>query len=91
MQSRETSDTVTRLASGVDGSVRIDTAYDTQGNAYFFTSYSDTAGTTIVNQVQRAFNGLGQMTQELQSYSGPVNTCRSQIPASIPYANLRSI
>jgi YD repeat-containing protein len=41
---RETSDAVTTLGSGVDGSVRrIDTAYDTQGNPYLFTSYSDTA------------------------------------------------
>jgi RHS repeat-associated protein len=72
---RPTSDSVTTLGSGVDGTVRrIDTAYDTQGNAYLLTSYSDTGGTTIVNQVQRAFNGLAQMTQEWQSHSGAVNT-----------------
>jgi hypothetical protein len=53
---------------------RTDAEYDTQGNAYLFTSYADTAGTTIVNKVQRAFNGLGQMTQEWQSHSGAVNT-----------------
>src|SRR5262245_58914004 len=28
----------------------------------------------IVNQVQRTFNGLGQMTKEYQSHSGAVNT-----------------
>jgi hypothetical protein len=28
----------------------------------------------VVNQVQRAFNGLGQLTQEWQSHSGVVNT-----------------
>ncbi len=78
------SDTVTTLGSGVDGSIRrIDTAYDTQGNPYLLTSYSDTAGTTIVNQVQRAFNGLGQLTQEWQSHSGAVNT--STTP-SVQYA-----
>jgi RHS repeat-associated protein len=72
---RPTSDSVTTLGSGVDGAVRrIDTAYDTQGNTYLLTSYSDTGGTTIVNQVQRAFNGLAQMTQEWQSHSGAVNT-----------------
>jgi RHS repeat-associated protein len=72
---RPTSDSVTTLGSGVDGAVRrIDTTYDTQGNAYLLTSYSDTGGTTIVNQVQRAFNGLAQMTQEWQSHSGAVNT-----------------
>jgi RHS repeat-associated protein len=72
---RQISDSITTLGSGVDGSVRrIDTAYDTQGNAYLFTSYADTAGTTIVNQVQRKFNGLGQLVQEWQSHSGAVNT-----------------
>jgi YD repeat-containing protein len=81
---RLTSDTVTTLGSGVDGSVRrIDIAYDTQGNSYLLTSYADTAGTTIVNQVQRAFNGLGQLTQEWQSHSGAVNT--STTP-SVQYA-----
>jgi RHS repeat-associated protein len=72
---RQTSDTVTVLGAGVDGSVRrIDTAYDTQGNAYLLTSYAATAGTILVNQVQRAFNGLGQMTNEWQSHSSAVNT-----------------
>jgi RHS repeat-associated protein len=72
---RQTSDTVTTLGSGVDGSVRrIDTAYDGQGNAYLFTSYSDTGGTTIVNQVQRKFNGFGQLIQEWQAHGGAVNT-----------------
>ncbi len=75
---------MTTLGSGVDGSVRrMDIAYDTQGNPYLFTSYADTAGTTIVNQVQRAFNGLGQLTQEWQSHSGAVNT--STTP-SVQYA-----
>ncbi len=39
---RLTSDSVTTLGTGVDGSVRrIDTAYDEQGNPYLVTSYSD--------------------------------------------------
>jgi RHS repeat-associated protein len=59
----------------VEGSVqRIDIAYDTQGNPYFFTSYSDTGGSTIVNQVQRRFNGYGQLIQEWQAHGGAVNT-----------------
>src|SRR5205823_2044539 len=75
---RPTSDSVTTLGTGVDGAVRrIDTAYDTQGNAYLFTSYSDTGGTTTVNQVQRAFNGLGQLITEYQAHSGAVNTSTS--------------
>jgi YD repeat-containing protein len=86
---RVTSDAVTTHGSGVDGSVRrIDTAYDTQGNPYLLTSYSDTGATTIVNQVQRAFNGLGQLTQEWQAHGGAVNT--STTP-SVQYAyNLMS-
>src|SRR5262249_37715704 len=72
---RLTSDAVTTLGSGVDGGVRrIDVAYDSQSNPYLFTSYSDTAGTTVVNQVQRSFNGLGQLTTDYQSHSGVVNT-----------------
>jgi RHS repeat-associated protein len=72
---RVTSDAITTLGAGVDGAVRrIETAYDTQGNAYLFTSYDAPAGGNIVNQVQRAFNGLGQLTQEWQSHSGAVNT-----------------
>jgi RHS repeat-associated protein len=72
---RLTSDQVTTLGSGVDGSVRrIDIAYDTQGNPYLFTSYADTGGATIVNQVQRAFNGYGQLIQEWQAHGGAVNT-----------------
>src|SRR5215471_16269231 len=64
---RVTSDAVTTLATGFDGSVRrIETAYDTQGNAYLFTSYDAASGGNVVNQVQRKFNGLGQMTQEWQ-------------------------
>jgi RHS repeat-associated protein len=72
---RLTSDTVTTLGSGVDGAVRrIDIAYDTQGNPYLITSYADTGGATIANQVQRKFNGFGQLIEEWQSHSGAVNT-----------------
>jgi RHS repeat-associated protein len=81
---RHTSDSVTTLGAGVDGSVRrIDTAYDQQGNPYLFTSYADTAGTQVVNQVLRQFNGLGQLIAEYQSASGPVNL--SSTP-SVKYA-----
>jgi RHS repeat-associated protein len=70
---RPISDAVTVLGAGVDGTVRrLDTAYDTQGNPYLYTSYADTAGTTIVNQVEQTYNGLGQLTGEYQSHAGPV-------------------
>ena len=72
---RVTVDTVTTLGSGVDGAVRrIETGYDAQGNAYLITAYDATTGGNVVNQVQREFNGLGQMTREWQAVSGAVNT-----------------
>jgi RHS repeat-associated protein len=72
---RVTSDTVTTLGTGVDGTVRrIDTAYDGQGNPYLVTSYDSVSGGNVVNQVQRAYNGLGQLIQEWQATSGSVNT-----------------
>jgi len=70
---RKTSDTVTTLGSNIDGSVRrLDIAYDTGGRAYLYTSYADTAGTTVVNQVKQVYNGLGQLLTEYQAPSGSV-------------------
>jgi YD repeat-containing protein len=72
---RLTSDAVTTLGAGVDGSVRrLQFSYDTQGNAYLATSYDAATAGNIVNQVQRTFNGLGQLTGEYQSHSGAVVT-----------------
>ncbi|MDB5313824.1 MAG: hypothetical protein JWO38_8026 [Gemmataceae bacterium] len=76
---RVTSDAGTTLGTGVDGSVRrITTAYDGQGHAYLITSYNAASGGSIVNQVQRAYNGLGQLTAEYQAVGGAVN--RSTTP-----------
>src|SRR5262249_767456 len=45
---RQTSDQATTLGSNVDGTVRrLDTAYDTSGRPYLFTSYADLGGTTV--------------------------------------------
>ncbi len=75
---RVVSDAVTTLGSGVDGAVRrIETAYDSQGNAYLLTSYSAATGGSVVNQVQRSYNGLGQLTAEYQAHGGAVNTSTS--------------
>ena len=72
------SDAITTLGSGVDGAVRrIETAYDTQGNAYLLTSYDAATGGNVVNQVQREFNGLGQLITEWQATNGAVNTSTS--------------
>ena len=71
---RQTSDAVTTLGTGVDGGVRlISTAYDGQGNPYLVTSYNATSGGSVVNQVQRVYNGLGQMTADYQAASGAVS------------------
>ena len=75
---RQTADAVTTLGNGVDGAVqRIDTAYDTQGNAYLLSSYASLTATTPVNQVQRVYNGLGQLITEYQEHGGAVNTSTS--------------
>ena len=70
------SDAVT-LAGGssVDGSVkRLQYAYDSAGRPYLFTSYDAASGGSVVNQVQREYNGLGQLTKEYQEHDGSVDT-----------------
>jgi RHS repeat-associated protein len=77
---RQTADAVTTLGAGVDGTVRrIQTAYDTQGNAYLVTSYDAATGGNVVNQVEELYNGLGQLTADYQSYSGLVNTASTPV------------
>ncbi|NNM85249.1 MAG: RHS repeat-associated core domain-containing protein [Phycisphaerales bacterium] len=102
---RQISDVVTTLGAGVDGSIlRIDTAYNSQGLPYLLTSYADTAGTQIVNQVENIYNGLGQITQQYQAVNGAVDTSTTpvvqytysdpsigSIPMSVIYPNGRSI
>jgi hypothetical protein len=86
--------------TALDGSVRrIETAYDAQGNAYLVTSYDAASGGSVVNQVQRAFNGLGQLTTEWQSHSGAVNTSTtpkvqyaySEMPSGADHSRLTSL
>ncbi len=70
---RITTDAVTTLGTGVDGSIRrAEIAYDTGGHPYLFTNYDAATAGNVVNQVQRDFNGLGQLTKEWQSHSGVV-------------------
>jgi RHS repeat-associated protein len=77
---RQTADAVTQLGAGVDGHVqRLETAFNSQGLPYLFTSYDSASGGNIVNQVQRTFNGLGQLTAEYQAHGGAVDT--SSTPA----------
>lgn len=75
---RQTADAVTTLGSGVDGTVRrLETSYNTQGLPEKFTSYDASSSGSVVNQVQRVYNGLGQLTTEYQEHSGAVNTSTS--------------
>ena len=77
---RQATDAVTTLGSGVDGTVRLTTtAYDTHGIPYLFTSYDAVSGGSIVNQVKREFNGLGQLTKEWQEHSGAVTGSSSNV------------
>jgi hypothetical protein len=72
---RFTSDAVTTIGSGVDGAVRrIEVGYDGQGNAALFTSFNLPSAGVPLNQVQRVFNGLGQLTVEYQEHAGAVNS-----------------
>ena len=67
-------DAVITLGAGVDGRVRrIEYGYDVWGNLTQITSYDAATGGTILNQIQRAFNGLGQLTSEWQEHGGAVS------------------
>jgi uncharacterized delta-60 repeat protein/RHS repeat-associated protein len=72
---RMTTDNVVTLGGGVDGGVRrLDYTYDTAGRPFQFTSRSGTNATsTVVNEVQRLYNGYGQLTTEYQARGGSVN------------------
>jgi len=71
-------DAVTTLGSGVDGSIRaLGYSYTALGLPYQQTSYSNSAGTTVVNQVQEVYNGFGQLITQYQEHSGSVNTSTS--------------
>ena len=75
---RMTSDVAATLGSGIDGAVRrLETTFDTLGQPLSFTSYDATSSGSIVNQVVREYNGLGQVVAEYQSHSGAVNTSTS--------------
>ncbi|MBS0208875.1 MAG: RHS repeat-associated core domain-containing protein [Planctomycetes bacterium] len=72
---RQTADAIATLGSDIDGSIqRIGQAYDVRGLPYQITSYSDSAGTTVANQVQNAYNDFQQLVMQYQEHSGAVNT-----------------
>ncbi len=72
---RLTADAATTLGSLIDGAVRRqETAYDTGGRPFQYTSYNAVSGGTIVEQVQQVYSGLGQLITEYQAHGGAVNT-----------------
>jgi RHS repeat-associated protein len=72
---RLTADAVTVLGLGVDGHVQaLQTAYDTGGRPYLYTSFDAPSGGNIINQVQQVYNGLGQLTAEYQFHGDPAVT-----------------
>jgi YD repeat-containing protein len=62
---RLSADIVTSLGEtgqNVDGTVRrLGTTYDDLGRMRLVTSYGDTAGTNVLNQVESEYNGWGQV------------------------------
>ena len=73
-------DRVTTLGSGVDGAVRrITRSYTALGLLKNITSYDNasTSSGSVVNDVEYAYNGFGQLETEYQSHSGAVNTSTS--------------
>lgn len=60
--------------------------YTALGLPYQSTSFSDTAGATIVNRVQDVYNGLGQLTGEYQSHTGDVVTTGPSPTPEVQYA-----
>ena len=83
---RQIHDRATTVPSGVDTAVRrITRVYDDHGFLEKLTSYDNaTVGSgSIVNEVQSAYSGFGQLTREYQSHGGAVNT--SSTP-SVGYA-----
>ncbi len=71
---RPTADAILTLGTGVDGQVRrLETGYDSAGRPALFTSYNAASGGSVVNQVQRVYNGLGQLVTEYQATAGAVN------------------
>ncbi|MGB7158984.1 MAG: hypothetical protein WBD40_13005, partial [Tepidisphaeraceae bacterium] len=70
---RLTTDEVATLGANVNGGVRkLGYTYDTAGRPEKFTSYDGSGA--VVNEVQRAYNGLGQLVTEYQEHGGLVNT-----------------
>ena len=82
---REVSDVVPTggLGTGVSNqTLALGYTYNDAGLPFQQTSYSDSAMSTVENQVQDQYNGYGQLIKQYQEMSGAVNTGTS---ASVQY------
>jgi len=64
---------------------RIETAYDARGMIDTVTSYSDTSGTTAVDQVAYTYDGWGNLTEYEQDFDGVIGA-GGRPAVSITYA-----
>jgi YD repeat-containing protein len=68
-------DRATTLGTGIDDDVlRLEWAYEDRGMLQKVTSYDATSAGNVVNQVELAYNGFGQLTDDKQSHGGLVQT-----------------
>jgi RHS repeat-associated protein len=69
-------DRVTAHVTGVidDAVLAIGRSYDVRGQLEKVTSYEDAGMTAVVNEVQYAYNGFGQVVFDYQAHGGAVNT-----------------
>src|SRR5690606_27745773 len=54
--------------------LRLGTTYEVRGLVEKITSYSDVAGTSVVNEVENVYNSFAQLTHQYQEHDGAVNT-----------------
>ena len=77
---RRVTDTVSTLASGVDGSVRrIEHSYDDRMRLENITSYDATTAGNVQSDVQYSYNDFGQVTAEYQQHNTAVNISTSPV------------
>jgi len=73
---RLTLDRASTFGTGVDGTVRrVERAFDRQGNPYLLTNYDAATGGSVVNQIKREFNGLGQLIKEWREQAVLATNC----------------
>ncbi len=70
---RTTLDAVPTLGPNIDnGVLSIGTGYEVRGMPNLITSYSDSGGTTVVNQIELTYNNFQQLFDDFQAHSSTV-------------------